>query len=112
MYPIRFSKENALITLVAGIIIFALTCFGVPCIFLTLFGIPCPGCGMTRALQAVLSFRWRDAFASNPCIFLMPLLYLYFWQNGVVFCNKMVNKLVLILLLILFLLRYILYILL
>ena len=110
MYPIRFSKENALITLVAGIIILILGYLGMPCIFLTIFGVPCPGCGMTHAFLALLSFRFRDAFSYNPCIFLLPLFYLYFWQNGVVFRNRLINRLVLLIAGCLFILRYILFI--
>jgi len=108
MYPIRFSKENTIITLAAGAVIFILILLKVPCVFLTLTGVPCPGCGITHAFIALITLRLNDAFAYNPCVFLMPLFYLYFWQNGIVFRNQIINRLVIWGCLLLFILRYIL----
>lgn len=110
MYPIYFSKTNARITVFLGSILLVLSYLKVPCFFLTRFQIPCPGCGITRAFVALLKFNIKDAFFYNPCIFLMPLFFLYFWQNGVVFKNKTLNNMVLILAAVLFLIRYILHI--
>ena len=43
----------------------------IPCLFKLLLGIPCLGCGMTRALQALLVLNFSAAFESNPLIFLV-----------------------------------------
>ena len=111
MYPIHFSKSNACITLFFGSILFILSYLKVPCFFLMLFHIPCPGCGITRAFISLLKLNIKDAVFYNPCIFLMPLFFLYFWQNGVVFKNKTLNRIILIFSFILFLMRYLLHIL-
>jgi hypothetical protein len=36
-----------------------------PCPFHTLLGILCPGCGVTRALAALLTGRWAEAARQN-----------------------------------------------
>ena len=57
---------------------------GTGCVFLYFLGIPCPGCGMTRALRAVLRLDFAGAFAYNPLIFTMPyvLCYIFFPMDG------------------------------
>ena len=55
--------------------------FDIPCIFVRLFGIECPGCGMTRALFAVLRFDFLQALKYNVVIFFMPYVFLY------IFCD-------------------------
>jgi len=109
MFPIRFSKKNAMITVVAGGVILILGRLGMQCLFQTFFHIPCPGCGMSRACMALLQLKFREAFAYYPCIIFMPLFYLYFWQDGAVFRNKKVNNLVLIIAAVLFAVCYILF---
>ena len=51
--------------------------FGITCIFLELFGIPCPGCGMTRALLALLRLDILQAARYNVVIFFMPYVAAY-----------------------------------
>lgn len=46
------------------------------CIFRLLTGIPCPGCGMTRALAAVLRGDAASAFSFHPLWWTLPLLLL------------------------------------
>lgn len=50
---------------------------GVGCVFLYFLGIPCPGCGMTRALRALLRLDFAAAFAWNPLIYAMPYVFCY-----------------------------------
>ena len=47
------------------------------CVFLYFLGIPCPGCGMTRAFQAVLRLDLAAAFSFHPLIFAMPYIIAY-----------------------------------
>ena len=50
---------------------------GVGCVFLYFLGIPCPGCGMTRALRALLRLDFAAAFGYHPLIFAMPYVFCY-----------------------------------
>lgn len=46
-----------------------------PCPFLELTGLFCPGCGITRALHALVHFDWARAVSMNALVVLsMPLL--------------------------------------
>ncbi|MBR5527542.1 MAG: DUF2752 domain-containing protein [Clostridia bacterium] len=51
--------------------------FGISCVYLELTGIPCPGCGMTRALFAVLRGDLAAAIKHNALIFFMPYVFAY-----------------------------------
>lgn len=51
--------------------------FGITCVFLELFGVPCPGCGMTRALRALVRLDFRQAVRHNVVIFFMPYVAAY-----------------------------------
>lgn len=50
---------------------------GIGCVFLYFLGIPCPGCGMTRALLALLRLDLAAAFSYHPLIFVMPYVFCY-----------------------------------
>lgn len=65
------------------------------CVFLRFFHVICPGCGMTRAVKALLSLHFAEAFRYHPMVFAMPLVVLYIALDGRVFRDKTVNTLVL-----------------
>ncbi|SRR6266540_2487823 len=46
-----------------------------PCWFRGLFGIPCPACGGTRALLAILEGRLLSAFAWNPLLAALLIIF-------------------------------------
>lgn len=46
------------------------TDFGIPCLFYTVFHLKCPGCGITHMLMALVEGRWKEAFDSNPYLFI------------------------------------------
>jgi hypothetical protein len=53
--------------------------WGLPCPIKYLTGIACPGCGMTRALRAVVRLDFSAAFYYHPLWILLPVLgILYF----------------------------------
>ncbi len=40
-------------------------------------GVPCPGCGLSRALAALLRLDFRAALAYHPMIYVLPPVMLY-----------------------------------
>ena len=68
---------------------------GFQCVFLRYFHVICPGCGMTRAVKALLRLDFAGAWRFHPMVFSMPLLVLYIALDGRVFRKKAVNILVL-----------------
>jgi hypothetical protein len=46
------------------------------CFFKLVYGVPCPGCGMTRALSALLGGDFAAALAFHPLVPIVPLLAL------------------------------------
>lgn len=57
---------------------------GTNCPIKALLGVPCPGCGMTRAVLALLRLDFAGAASMHPLVFLLPavLLLLLFWKRG------------------------------
>ncbi len=50
---------------------------GVPCVINKCFGVYCPGCGMTRAVDALLKLDFKEAFKYNVfSIILFPILFI------------------------------------
>ncbi len=73
-------KYSGNITLCVSLIIMLVWNLSIGCPIDWLFGIPCAGCGMSRALVAVLHFDFYSAWCYHPLIYLMPfvvLLYLF-----------------------------------
>lgn len=68
------------VILIIGAFYFFLHLIGVGCPIRFLTGIPCPGCGMSRAWNAVFHFRLRDAYLFHP-LFPLPAIVvtLYFF---------------------------------
>lgn len=42
-----------------------------------LSGIPCPGCGMTRAVIALLRLDFREAYLYHPLVFAIPAVAIW-----------------------------------
>lgn len=64
-------KENLPLIIAIGLIMFIYTRIGCP--FRLFLGVCCPGCGMTRALMAVLCLDFRGALSYNPCVYILPI---------------------------------------
>ena len=45
--------------------------FGIPCIFHEITGFYCPGCGITRAIESVISLNFYQAFRYNMLVTLL-----------------------------------------
>lgn len=54
--------------------------------------ISCPGCGVTSMFIYLFNGRVRDAFFSNPCVFVLGILWLVFFVIVIVFQPKMFLK--------------------
>lgn len=54
------------------------------CPFRYFFGFSCGGCGMTRALRAILNLDFALAFEMNPLIYLVPIAAaVYFFRKRI-----------------------------
>ena len=55
-----------------------------PCFFHTVTGLHCPGCGMTRAVNALMHFNFREAAGYNilPFILTPMLIAFYFLRKN------------------------------
>ncbi len=49
------------------------------CPFRFFFGICCPGCGMTRAILALLRLDFSNAWDAHPLVFALPFWGVAFW---------------------------------
>lgn len=88
---------KTLLLILFAILVFIGSCFGIGCIWKQLFNVYCPGCGMTRACIAALKFDFKTAFSYHPMFFSVPVLVLYYYFDGNLFRNKLLNRLVFIL---------------
>ena len=96
MRKIKQPVLKILITLFYLAVVVAFYYSGISCIFLKISGIRCIGCGMTRALISALKFDFSGAFNYHFMFWSLPLLYLYFLYDGVLFKNKTLNRAVFI----------------
>lgn len=67
-----------------------------PCLFFTATGVPCPGCGMSRALWALLQGHIGEAVRWHPMVFSLPVIGLLIWTDGVLFRRPWADRLLLI----------------
>lgn len=65
--------------------------FGMSCPLKILFGIPCPGCGMTRAIIAILQLDFQAALHYHPMIVFLPFLAYIMIQ---IIAGKVTKKLI------------------
>ena len=76
------SRQNASTILLFLVIAVFYLKFGCP--FRLLTGISCPGCGLTRALSALLKLDFTLAYEMHPLVFLLPLAVLIFFLRKLV----------------------------
>ena len=80
---------------------------GIECMYLKYFHIICPGCGMTRALRALVNLDFAEAFSYHPMVFCMPLVIVYIFTNGRLFKNKKIDDVILICIAVGFVINYV-----
>lgn len=49
--------------------------FTMPCVFYTLLGLYCPGCGGTRAIEALLHGEWLASLWYHPVVLYTAVVY-------------------------------------
>lgn len=59
------------------------------CIIQLLIGYPCPGCGMSRAVLALLQFDFISAWHYQPVVFILPILGFVIIFKEIPWVNKM-----------------------
>ena len=64
---------------------------GLPCWAVAIFGIPCPGCGMSRALFALLRLDVAGAFGWHMMVWSLPALLWALFTDGRIFRNRRIN---------------------
>lgn len=79
-------RAKLIALLVIGIVVFSI--FKIPCPIYTLSGFLCPGCGMTRAVFALLHFDFVGAFLYNPLVYLLLLFFVQAFVLGEVRLSK------------------------
>lgn len=80
------------------LILFAYTYFqGIECVYLKYFHVICPGCGMTRAIRALVRLDFVGAFRYHPMVYSLPVVFLYILMDGRVFRRKIFDNTILLL---------------
>ncbi len=101
-------KIKLLMTIIYILILVMVALLDIKCIFISTIGLPCPGCGMTRAIKAALSFDFIKAFSYHLMFWAVPIMYIYFLWEGRLFENKKIDKVIWIVIITGFILNWIL----
>ncbi len=73
-----------LLTVAAGCVFLLHIGKPIPCVFHMVTGLKCPGCGITHLLLALARGRIKEAFLSNPAVFLiLPVLGTIMGRAGI-----------------------------
>lgn len=107
-YGIQKPKETVKTRLLLCFLILVtyafLSLFHIGCPIKYFSGISCPGCGMSRAVLAVLRLDFEAAFYYHPLFLLTPIMFLLFLFEF--FIHPMLYKITWVLIIVLFLLTY------
>ncbi len=78
---IKKYSEKISVTCIGAVLV-VLMYFTIGCPSRFFFGVACPGCGMTRALIALLSLDFEKAHEMHPLIFIMPVVAVLFFFSA------------------------------
>jgi hypothetical protein len=62
------------------------------CLIRNITGHDCYGCGMTRAVSAVMHFRLSDAFHFNKLVIIVFPLLVYIWGEKIYTLQKIIRR--------------------
>ena len=79
--------------LLAGVSFGVYNLLDLTCPLLYFFHIPCPGCGMSRAMMALLRLDFRAAFTFHPMVWSLPLLPPALFLEGKITPYPLINRL-------------------
>lgn len=88
-------KEKLLLTAAFLLFLLLWCAFSFQCVYLTLFHVNCPGCGMTRAYNALFHLQIGEAFRYNFMFWSVPICWLYIMFDGKLFGRRAVDLTVL-----------------
>ena len=85
------TRTKLVIIAVLGAYVAVAWLLGLPCPIEHFTGVRCPGCGMTRAVAALVKGQWTQAFGHHGMVWSLPLLALLFWFEGKLFGKRWMN---------------------
>lgn len=87
--PLLFAAAAVAAWLASPWLVPLVRAYGPPCIIRTLTGFSCPGCGMTRAVLALLQGNWEQAWHYNLFLpFAVCLLAAEYGRHWVYYLKK------------------------
>ena len=98
MHPVRDWRRKVATLVLLTIAAAAMYLLRLGCPLLRLTGIPCPGCGMTRAVLALLRGDFAGALQLHGMVWSLPVLLLLFLYDGRLFRRRWLNLLLWVLL--------------
>ena len=89
-------RDIVIIVLLVGYYFFnKYTGIYIPCIFHEITGYKCPGCGITHLVFALLKLNFKEAFTSNPLVFIyMPFIISYFVYYDYLYVYQKKDKII------------------
>ena len=89
-------RDIVIIVLLVGYYFFnKYTGIYIPCIFHEITGYKCPGCGITHLVFALLKLNFKEAFTSNPLVFIyMPFIIVYFVYYDYLYVYQKKDKII------------------
>lgn len=84
-------RQKLLFTALMAGIILMMYLLKTGCIIRRMTGIPCPGCGMTRAVLAILRGDIAGALRLHGMVWSLPVIYVIYLYDGRVFSAKWMN---------------------
>lgn len=95
-YVSQFIQQNKILTAVVAYMVFSVLLLSftgidicIPCLWKMLIGHNCYGCGLTRAMVALVQLDIKGAYDFNPLIFIiLPGVIFYFVWDFIQFKKK------------------------